>query len=380
MSLLPLALVVLVLASIPALNIVWNLWLYRPTPEGGSRPRLARLGSGDPLASVLIPARDEEHNITDAIAAVQRNRDVELEILVMDDHSQDRTPELVRQIGARDQRVRLLSAPALPAGWCGKQHACAQLAARAQGEYLIFVDADVRLASDAVGRMIEFVQESNCDLASGIPRQKTGSLLEKMIVPLIHFVLLGFLPLAGMRRRSGPAWAAGCGQLFIARRQPYRAAGGHRAIRESRHDGLMLPRAFRQAGMKTDLFDATDLATCRMYRSGAEVLLGFAKNATEGMASPTAILPWTIALVGGQVMPLVLLALGPSAAHPPATQLALLSTALVYFPRLLLAARFRQSWLGALLHPLGILIVVGIQWFALWRSSLGAPLAWKERT
>lgn len=371
------ALVAVVLASIPAVNIVWNLWLYRPAPEHNS---IRSASAAEPIASILIPARDEEENIAAALAAARANRQLELEILVMDDHSQDRTAEIVSAIEAQDERVHLLRTPALPRGWCGKQHACAQLAKRAKGEYLIFVDADVRLAADAVGRMIRFVEESGCDLASGIPRQITGSLVEKLVVPLIHFVLLGFLPMAGMRGFSGAAWAAGCGQLFIARREAYKMAGGHGGIRESRHDGLMLPRLFRGVSLKTDLFDATDLATCRMYHSDDEVLVGFAKNATEGMASPVAILPWTTVLIGGQVLPLVLLVLSLGVAGTLAIEIALLGTALVYIPRLLLAARFRQSLSGAVLHPLGVLIVIGIQWFALWRVGVGAPLAWKERT
>ncbi len=138
--------------------------------------------------------------------------------------------------------------------------------------------------------------------------QETGTLVEKLVIPLIHFVLLGFLPLARMRRSRHPAYAAGCGQFFLARRSAYEAAGGHTAIQGSLHDGITLPRAFRAAGFRTDLCDMTEIATCRMYQSARDVWLGLAKNATEGLASPGMIVPATAFLLGGQVLPFALLA------------------------------------------------------------------------
>ena len=208
----------------------------------------------------------------------------------------------------------------LPAGWCGKQFACSLLARAARHPLLVFLDADVRLAPDGLARMAAFLEESKADLVSGIPLQETGTLVEKLVIPLNHFVLLGFLPLARMRRNRHPAYAAGCGQFFLARSNAYEAAGGHAAIRASLHDGITLPRAFRAAGFRTDLCDLTEIATCRMYRTAGDVWRGLAKNATEGLASPGLILPATAILLGGQVLPFVLLAacgLAPSAGSMP---------------------------------------------------------------
>lgn len=372
-----LALAACVLAAIPLVNIACNLRLYRRTPRVGKE---AAGRSPAASVSVLIPARDEETNIGAAIAAARQSRHPDLEIVVLDDQSRDRTAVIVREQAAEDPRVRLVSGTALPDGWCGKQHACARLAEAARNEVLIFIDADVRLRPSAVPRMVEFLHRRGVDLASGIPRQLTGGLLEKMVIPLIHFVLLGFLPMAGMRRWRGAGWAAGCGQLFVTRRQAYEAAGGHRAIRQSRHDGLMLPRAFRRAGLRTDLFDASDLASCRMYRSAANLWKGLAKNATEGMAAPRAIVPWTGLLLGGQVLPPTLLLLGALLPGSMAIELPLLATGLAYAARGLLTLRFRQPPLGWLLHPLSVAIVVAIQWHALLRVATARPLAWKGRT
>jgi hypothetical protein len=268
----------------------------------------------------------------------------------------------------------------VPAGWNGKQHACAELARAARHDLLVFVDADVRLHPDALALLARERERRGAELLSGVPRQSTETFLERLLIPLIHFVLLGYLPIAGMRWSSRPAFAAGCGQLFVTRRAAYERAGGHRAIRASRHDGLELPRAYRRAGLHTDLCDVTELATCRMYRGATEVWQGLAKNATEGMATPGGIGPWTLLLAGGHVLPAVVV-VGAALAGARLEGLALAAAALAagYATRVALAWRFRQSWLGVLLHPLAVAILLVIQWHALVREAAGRPFAWKGR-
>jgi hypothetical protein len=182
-----------------------------------------------------------------------------------------------------------------------------------------------------------------------------------------------------MRASRHPSYAAGCGQLFLTRRPSYEKAGGHASIPATLHDGIQLPRAFRSAGLKTDLCDATGVATCRMYHGAEGVWRGLAKNATEGLGSPRLIVPSTLLLLGGQVFPAVLLALAPWLS-PAAVGLSAAAIICSYLPRLVGVALFRQSVLGAILHPVGVLLLVAIQWYALLRLMLGRPSGWKGRT
>ena len=358
------------LAVIPAVLAAVNLLLYRPPAGEGDH------GS----ASVLIPARNEAARIGATLEAACRDPDPGLEIVVMDDHSDDGTAEIVRSFADRDPRVRLERAPELPDGWCGKQHACARLAEAARGDVLVFVDADVHLEPGAVSAAVRFLDRSGAALVSGFPRQETGTVWEKVLIPLIHFVLLGFLPMPGMRWTARESFAAGCGQWMVARKEAYVAAGGHGTIRSSRHDGVALPRSFRRAGFRTDLFDATRLASCRMYASAGEVCNGLAKNADEGMASSwIALAVWTVLLGGGQVLPAVLLpwAWASGSSSSPILGAAVISA---YATRAALAIRFRQSWLGVLLHPLGVASLLAIQYWARLRLATGRRLAWRGRT
>jgi hypothetical protein len=209
-------------------------------------------------------------------------------------------------------------------------------------------------------------------LGSGFPRQITVGWAELLLLPLIHFLLLGFLPMFRMQQSAAPSLGAGCGQLLAVRRAPYFEAGGHAAIRASLHDGLTLPRAFRRAGFRTGLFDATSFATCRMYDSASAVWEGLTKNATEGMAKPVSLPVWTVLLGGGHVLPFVLLVTAPSAV---ALAAAICSLVL----RFILAARFRQSWVSAFLQPVAITLLLVLQWTALFRRATGRKASWRGR-
>ncbi|MCC7373540.1 MAG: glycosyltransferase [Verrucomicrobiales bacterium] len=364
------------LAAFPAALFITNLFSYRRLPFGAA-PR---------GVSVLIPARNEERSIGSALESVLANRDVPVEVVVLDDHSTDATARIVASFRDRDPRVRLISGISLPPGWCGKQHACWQLAQVASHDTLLFMDADVRLSPNAAGRIsAEMARRPHLHLLSGVPRQETGSFLERLLIPLIHFILLSYLPLPAARRFRWTAFAAGCGQLFAARRDSYFKTGGHQAIRGSLHDGVTLPRNFRAHGFATDIFDATDVSSCRMYSNSAEVWRGLGKNATEGLASPGGIGPWTLLLAGGHVLPWILLLAAvilPSGTWPISDAVPWLATTagLSLLPRLLGVWRFRQSLLGALLHPLGIAMLLVIQWQALFRKWGGRPMEWRGRS
>jgi hypothetical protein len=146
---------------------------------------------------------------------------------------------------------------------------------------------------------------------------------------------------------------------------------------------MMLPLAFRNAGLATDLFDATDVAACRMYRGTREVWWGVTKNATEGLAAPASILLATAILLGEQVLPPTLLLWGVAGLlDPVALGLAMVAMAAAYYPRMVAVRRFRrfrQPLLGALFHSVGVLALLAMQWYTFVRALLARPVTWKGR-
>jgi hypothetical protein len=346
-------------AALPALLFLRNVRVFAAPPRADTSARV----------SILIPARDEEINIAAAVEAALANSAAE--VLVLDDNSTDRTYAIASDIAACEPRLRLLRGEPLPDGWTGKNHACWRLAAAAANPLLLFVDADVRLAPDAAARLASGIADAGAALISGVPRQEVGTFSEKLLVPLIHFLLLGFLPLQRMRLSRHAAYGSACGQLIMVDRDAYHRSGGHRAIRANVHDGLALPRQFRASGFHTDLFDVTELATCRMYRRHADVWRGLAKNTHEGLGAPALIAPMTFLLVCGQVLPFALFATGRATF--------IIAAVLALLPRFFALRRFHQPLLGAILHPVGILALLGIQWFGLIRWLRGNSVAWKGR-
>lgn len=368
------ALAIMLCALSPAVLFCVNLRRYHPPPAAVGPLR---------AVSVLIPARNEERSIRAAVESVLASTGISFEIVVLDDASTDRTLKVVTEMMATaDGRLRVAQSPPLPTGWNGKQHACWSLSHMAKHDILCFIDADVRLAPDALSRMAAFLAEGQSQLVSGFPLQITQTWLEWLLLPLIHFVLLGFLPISHMRKGTDPSFAAGCGQFLMLDRSAYFVCGGHAAIRETMHDGLRLPKLLRQYGFRTDLADLTYLARCRMYTNAIEVWQGLAKNATEGIAAPARILPVSVLLFLGQVMPFFLAAvlLLHHRGSPATIAYVIAAMAGACLPRLLATHRFRQPLRSALLHPVGILVLLAIQWYALLRKALGGAVSWKERS
>lgn len=354
--------VVVVLALVPSLLGLWNLFLFR-RPKPGDTP--------EQTWSILIPARDEAARLPALLDDLLADRSFAFEVVVLDDQSSDGTDAIVEERAIEDQRLRLVRGEGPPEGWNGKQAACWRLANEARHERLLFLDADLRLEPGALARLTGAAERSGVDLFSGFPRIVTRTLLESLLLPLIHYVLLAYLPFIGMRRTNKPSFGAGCGQVFATTRAAYFEVGGHEAIRESRHDGVRLPRLYRTAGRTTDLADLSTLVSTRMYRGAAEVWRGLQKNASEGLGGPIAIWVWTVLLGVGSVAPWILLAGGSTrlwsvAAAGPAL-------------RLVLGLRLRQSLLGALTHPLGVLGLLVNQWQALWLRKLGRRSTWRGR-
>lgn len=359
-------LVVAALTLLPAVNTFANLAALRTPDARTDRPGV----------SILIPARNEEATIETCVRQALASTGVDLEVIVLDDGSTDATRAIIERIAAADPRLRVASAPPLPPSAKGKPHACHVLSTLATRPYLLFIDADVRLAPDAASRM---VPPPGTALVSGVPRQELGGLFETLLVPMINSLIYGYLPVPMMRRMPDrPSLAAACGQLMMVRADAYRACGGHAAILDVMHDGLQLARRFRAAGFATDLLDATPLARCRMYRSAAETWNGFGKNATEGMARPLALPIWTVLLLGGHVLTLPALIVAWFVG-PVWFGLSLLCLILAIVARARQAARCAEAARVVPLHPLAVLLTLALQWTALARHWRGGTVEWRGR-
>ncbi len=202
--------VIAVLLLIFAANITLNLRALR-------RPdRNAKIPEPAVLVSVLIPARNEEENIETCLKSLQKQDYPNFEILVLDDNSTDRTAELVERMAAKDDRIRLIKGEPLPEGWAGKPFACYQLAEKARGSWLLFIDADTTHAPHMLRSTMALAFELKPSMLSGFPRQMAESLPEKIAMPVLYFVIMSWLPLWWLHRFVGskPSLTVGQFRLF----------------------------------------------------------------------------------------------------------------------------------------------------------------------
>ncbi len=245
-----------------------NLDLTRPLPL--------------PYVSVLIPARNEAETIAYTVKALLAQTYPAFEIILLDDQSMDGTGDIARNAANGDKRLTVIQGQPLLPGWLGKNWACQQLANAARGEILLFTDADVQWKPHALEALIRQMTRTKADLLTVWSTQTTVTWSERLIVPLIALVILGYLPAFLVHRTPFAAFAAANGQCLAFRRKAYTAIGGHISVRDRIVEDITFARRIKAQGLRLRMADGAGLITCRMYRNWRGVRDGFAKNIIAG--------------------------------------------------------------------------------------------------
>ena len=359
-----------------ALNLALNLRRLR-SPQSDSR-----VPEGAPLVSVLIPARDETRNIENCLRSLRKQDYPNLEILVLDDNSSDNTAELVEQIAATDDRVQLISGEPLPEGWGGKSFACYQLASRAKGSWLLFVDADTTHASHMVRSVLAIALEHRCSLLSGFPRQLAASPLEKVAIPVLYFVILSWLPLWWLQRSMTPKFSLAIGQFLLFPRDEYWRVGGHRAVKSRILEDVWLGVEVHRRGGRHMAVDLSSVVSTRMYQGRGALWEGFIKWVYSVAAlSAVALLGLMVAGFIFFLAPFYFLwqALFVVAAYTGWTQLIAFQVTVIMGMRWLIYRHFKEPAVSGLLHPLGFTFLFLACFCATLRRLAGASVHWKKR-
>ena len=378
---------VLSFGLVPLGLVLFNLctWSRR---ESGSR-REATAGTPHLHVGVLVPARNEEANISALLESVLTYRESSIEIvevLVYDDSSLDRTASLVQQKAQTDERVRLIEGRPLPVDWVGKPHACHQLLASSTATHLLYLDADVRLKPGGLGRLATMLpSKAGPCLITAVPEQQTKSLLEVLLIPLLHLTYMSWLPLRYANRRSDPRTVAACGQIMFAPRETFVELGGFEAVRSDIVDDVALCRQAKKMGIPTLFVDGFDVAFCRMYRSGRQLWRGFSKNLYLGLNSKLALFIAVTLYFSAFLSPYVFLifaGLFGLDAFAGAAPLLISATACGIFANLMLrialAVTYRHQPISVLLHPVGVFLLILLSFNSFWWVIKG-KVSWAGR-
>ena len=376
--------------------VIWSLpWIIPPL---ATYFRLRRSRSLDvesdvppenpPLVSVIVPARNEAHNIARCVTSILSTTYPNLELIVVDDSSTDGTAQIAREAAQRDPRARFITSPPLPEGWFGKQWACATGAKVARGSVLQFTDADTVHGADLVTRSINAMRRARAQLFSVAGRQELGGFWEKVIQPQIFTILaMRYGGTESITQSTTVRDKIASGQCIFVTHDSYNAIGGHASVRTSVAEDMMLAQKFFAARKRVVIVLGLNQLSTRMYASLGEIISGWRKNVFAGGLDSV-----PFGKVGQTIFPLFLL-MPPLMELLPPLSLALAVAGLATSGTLLVWAAISggvtllwwivvyitvgENPLYALAYPLGALVLLYIFFTAVIR---GRRVSWKGRT
>jgi glycosyltransferase involved in cell wall biosynthesis len=230
-----------------------------------------------PKVSIIVPARDEEAKIDAAMRSKLAIDYPNLEIIAVDDRSQDATGVLLDQLAAVDSRLTVVRLDSLADGWLGKSHAMHVAANRASGDYLLFTDADVFFAPDLLRKAVTMCEGRGLDHLALAPRLESSGFFEKALE--LYFIVMLCIASQPWLVRTGWRFSyVGVGAFNLVRRGAYAQCGGHTAIRLDVLDDVKLGKLIKHAGLKQDVLDAGEGVRVRWQEGFLGVIRGLEKN------------------------------------------------------------------------------------------------------
>ena len=349
--------------------VLWNTLAW-PKPRFTGESQAA-------TCSILIPARNEEHTLGNCLkAAIQQGREV-IEIIVCNDHSEDNTTAVFEGYRKMDSRLRMIDADDLPAGWCGKNFACASLAAEARGDWLLFIDADASLSRNAVSLMLSETRHRNCTFLSCWPGLVLDSVWEKMLMPMLNFVVFTLFPAPLSIRRNDPSLGLAHGACIMVQRKDYLAIGGHQVVFDQIFEDTRLARAWRASGRRGICLDGRELVHVRMYDSLEAIWYGFQKNFYPAFVREFNFWLFLCFHAVCFLLPfaaLPFLAAGHTNLWPMGA-----AAGCVLAARIAQAQRFRYPYWSVLVHPLAEIILIAVGLSSWWKCRRNKGVEWKGR-
>ncbi|WP_245681389.1 glycosyltransferase [Arcticibacter eurypsychrophilus] len=320
--------------------------------------------------SILIPARNEEGRIESLLQSISDQSYQNLEVLILDDQSTDATFNICTAYAQQDDRFKVFKGNKLPEGWLGKNYACHQLGKLAEGKYFLFIDADTQIKEGLINSVIHRMKAGKLALLSLFTNQIMGSIGERMVVPLMHFILLNLLPLRLVRISKNPAFAAASGQFMLFDSALYHHHSWHAQVKDKVLEDIELIKLIKTYRYNAEALLANGYISCRMYKSYEEGVNGFSKNLLAGFNKN----------IGGLICYLMLVMIGPLfiASYLPVS-LFMFAMTLIILSRIMISLLSGQHVLwNVLLHPFQMATLLFIAILSV-QKYLSKTITWKGR-
>jgi len=323
------------------------------------------------LVSILIPARNEADNILRLLRSIDQQDYAYYEVIVLDDDSSDNTYKLCSDFAGKHSRFRVIKGEPLPHGWLGKNYACHQLAQKAQGDYLLFLDADEQISNSLIVSAVHRMRLFRLGLLSLFTNQEMGTFGERLVVPLMHYVLLNLLPLRLVYLFKNSNVAAASGQFMLFDAEAYRENQWHEKAKDRVVEDVEIMKMVKAAGYNGEALLANGMISCRMYKSYTGAVNGFSKNFLAAFNySVMGLLLYLMVLIGGPMIVMITLDF----------PLIFFMIGLIILTRIMISLSAGQSaLLNVILHPLQMLNLVMIGFLAI-QKYLTKTTVWKGRS
>jgi glycosyltransferase involved in cell wall biosynthesis len=314
--------------------------------------------------------RNEGDNVHECISALAAQRGVDnLKVILVNDASTDKTLEFMRAATTGDNRFSIIDSPALRQGWLGKVSALQHGYDAADSEYIITLDADVRLAPSALVRAVNQLNDLHLDFISPYPRQIALTFSEKLIQPLLHWSWMSTVVLRLAEKFSRRSTAVANGQFFVVRKSSLDAAVGFTSVKNQILDDIELARSLIAAGCKGVVTEGSEIASTRMYASFDEIRQGYGKSLWKAFGNPIGALIATLYIFATGILPVLLFFSGYS--------FGLILYLYIVLTRAMSAIRSHGNPLHAFLHPLSSALLIYLIAYS-WAKR--GSIQWKGRT
>ena len=366
------SLFILMLISIVLLTMILTVTLFNAVTAPMLKKSVGLQNS--PRVSVLIPARNEETNVGACIKGFLSQNYNNFKIYVLDDQSTDRTGAIIENSANSILKFRQFMVNRCQRGGMEKTGRAHQLSQHADGEILIFTDADNRPAPDAIANTVAYMQKLELGFFSAFPEKVTVTLGEKLVVPVVDMFVYAGLPLWLTYFSRFPSLAAASGLWIAFTREAYQRVGGHQAVANQIVEDVELSRLAKKRGIKILTSAGTRGVSCRMYHSFSEVWNGFSKN-LFGLVSYKTIPFFSLVFSLFTICVLPYIAVWFAPLREPAIGAIVVNIVI----RTVLALKYRHPFFTSIiLHPFGVLLtlLIGINSFYQVRNG---RLQWKGR-
>jgi glycosyltransferase involved in cell wall biosynthesis len=336
-----------------------------------SDPKLRRVSKHyNELVSILIPVRNEEANIINLLLSIQKQDYESYEVLILDDSSTDNTFKICSDFALIDNRFQVIKGEPLASGWLGKNYGCHQLAQRAKGQYLMFIDADEQVNIGLINSAIHRMKVNQLSLLSLFTNQTMLSIGEKTVVPLMHFMLLNLLPLRLVLLVKNTSVAAASGQFMFFDADDYHRNNWHQLVKDKVVEDVEIMRLVKDRKLNGEALLANGMISCRMYTGYTESIDGFSKNFLAAFNyNIFSFLIFLVLLIGGPMLVMITLNF----------PLILFMLGLIALTRVMISLSSGQNAVyNVILHPFQMLSLVLISYMAI-QKYLTKTTVWKGR-